>query len=86
MSEFLVEAYLSRSDSPVDELHFHEVSPVVRFVRSIFVPEDETCFYLFEAPSVEAVREAAHRAGLQVERVSEATVAADRNNRADKTP
>lgn len=73
MSEFLVEAYVSRGAAPVDELRLHEVSPVVRLVRSIFVPEDETCFYLFEAPSIEAVREAMPRAGLRVERISEAT-------------
>jgi hypothetical protein len=36
----------------------------VRFLRSIFVPEDETCFYLYEAASAEQVREAALRAQL----------------------
>lgn len=33
----------------------------VRFLRSIFVPEDEACFLLYEAPSGEAAREAAGR-------------------------
>ena len=42
----------------------------VRFVRSVFVPEDETCFYLYEAASVDAVREAARRAALPVEAVA----------------
>ena len=73
MSEFLVEAYVSRGAAPVDELRLREGSPVVRFVRSIFVPEDETCFYLFEAASIEAVREVVQRVGMQVERISEAT-------------
>jgi hypothetical protein len=36
----------------------------VRFLRSVFVPEDETCFYLYEAASVDDVREAARRAAL----------------------
>jgi hypothetical protein len=36
----------------------------VRFLRSIFLPEDETCFFLFEAPTEAAVRDAAARAGL----------------------
>jgi hypothetical protein len=36
----------------------------VRFVRSIFVPEDETCFYVFQASSSEEVNEAARRAAL----------------------
>ncbi len=44
----------------------------VRYVRSLFVPEDETCFFLFEAPSAEAVAEASRRAGIAVERVVEA--------------
>jgi hypothetical protein len=44
----------------------------VRFVRSIFVPEDETCFYLYEAPSADDVREAARRAAIPVESLVEA--------------
>jgi uncharacterized protein DUF4242 len=44
----------------------------VRFVRSIFVPEDETCFHLYLAESIEAVHAAAGRAALRVERVAEA--------------
>jgi hypothetical protein len=45
----------------------------VRFVRSIFVPEDETCFLLVDATSAEDVRETARRASLEYERVVEAT-------------
>jgi hypothetical protein len=41
----------------------------VRYVRSIFVPEDETCFYLYEAPSADAVEKAARCAGLTFERI-----------------
>jgi len=44
----------------------------VRFVRSIFVPEDETCFHLYLAESIEAVRAATGRADLRVEHVAEA--------------
>lgn len=43
----------------------------VRFVRSIFVPEDEACFYLYEATSIDSARAAVQRAGLVVERVTE---------------
>jgi hypothetical protein len=43
----------------------------VRFVRSIFVPEDEACFCLYEAASVDAIRETARRAGLSIEAVVE---------------
>jgi len=44
----------------------------VRFLRSIFVPEDDTCFFLYEAPSAQSVRAAAMRAELGVLRVDEA--------------
>jgi hypothetical protein len=85
VSEFLVEAYVSRSEAAralpepddvsraADELSREGNS--VRLLRSIFVPEDETCFYLFLAQSIDAVRKAAKRAGLQFEHVAE--VAAD---------
>ena len=43
----------------------------VRFVRSIFVPADETCLLLFEAASIDAVREAAQRAALPFDHVAE---------------
>jgi len=43
----------------------------VSYLRSIFAPEDETCFYLYEAGSAEIVREAARRAALPSERVTE---------------
>jgi len=42
----------------------------VRFVRAVFVPEDDTCFHLYEAASVHDVRSAMRRAELPVERVS----------------
>jgi hypothetical protein len=45
----------------------------VRFVRSIFVPEDGACFQLYEAGSVEDVLEATRRAQLPVNDVSAAT-------------
>lgn len=44
----------------------------VEVLRAIFVPEDETCFYHFVGSSGDAVREAATRSGLHVERVMEA--------------
>jgi hypothetical protein len=43
----------------------------VRYVRAILVPEDETCFYVFEAPSREVVAQAAVRAGLSEARITE---------------
>jgi hypothetical protein len=44
----------------------------VNVLSCFFVPEDETCFYHFEGQSGDAVREAAARSGLLVERVMEA--------------
>lgn len=41
-------------------------------MRSIFVPEDETCFYLFEAVSEGAVRKTAEGAALRFERITKA--------------
>ena len=38
----------------------------VRFVRSVFIPEDETCLCVYQAASAEDVREAARNAGLRV--------------------
>jgi hypothetical protein len=39
----------------------------IRFVRAVFVPEDETCIHVYEAASANDVREAARRAQLPVE-------------------
>ena len=44
----------------------------VRFLRSVFVPEDDTCFLLYEGPSPESVRDAARRAQLGVRHVAAA--------------
>lgn len=82
MAEFLVEHYVSRTEPLaaeqgaararlVAEQLTREGTPV-RCLRSIFVPEDETCFYLYEANSADDVRAAAERAGLLFERVAEA--------------
>lgn len=38
----------------------------VRFLRSVFVPEDDACFFLYEGASAQAVRDAATRAQLGV--------------------
>jgi Protein of unknown function (DUF4242) len=44
----------------------------VRFLRSIFVPEDDACFFLYEGPSAQSVKTAALRARLGVRRVEAA--------------
>jgi hypothetical protein len=81
MPEFLVEVYLPRSTAssivpgPADiseaaDQLTREGQPA-RLVRSIFVPQDETCFYLFQAHSIDAVRETAARCRLRFERLVE---------------
>ena len=83
MTEFLAELYVPRSTADAvgdvrDRAHrataelTAEGTPV-RLVRSIFVPADETCLFLFEATSIDAVRETAHRAALSFEHIAEAT-------------
>jgi hypothetical protein len=80
VSEYLVEAYLSRAEAAKPTSNFVSSTAEeltregrrVRLLRSIFVPEDETCFYLFEAQSGEYVMEAATRSGLEIERVMDA--------------
>ena len=79
---YLAEVYVSRHAAPAGTPSLDEVSLAahqltregtpVRLLQSIYVPEDETGFYLFRAGSGEAVREAAARAGLRLERISEA--------------
>jgi hypothetical protein len=79
MAEFLVELYVSRADADGGERETcrarHAAAALtaegqpVRLVRSIFVPEDETCFLLVEADTAELVREAATRAAVLYERV-----------------
>jgi hypothetical protein len=76
---FLVEVYAPRS-AAVSELEAAARSAAeappsrrarVRYLDSVFVPEDETCFHLFEACSAEDVCRAATRAGLRCQRVVE---------------
>jgi hypothetical protein len=81
MADFLVEVYTPRLDGAalaklvarlkaVAEAMSAEIP--VTYLRSIHVPEDETCFHLFEAESAEVVYEAGRRAGLTFDRVAAA--------------
>jgi hypothetical protein len=95
MPEFLVELYVSQADAssaaPATELARQAAEALsaqgaaIRYVRSIYVPDDETCFHLYRAGSVDAVREAACRAGLPVERISQAVPTRTRR-RPENTP
>jgi hypothetical protein len=80
--EFLVETYQSRTAVGVGAPAAEKVASAadqlaregtrVRFLHAIFVPEEETCLYLYRARSADAVRRAAQRAGLRCERITEA--------------
>jgi hypothetical protein len=82
MREFICEQYLPAEDAGVaaqragaaravaDQLR-REGTPV-HYVRFIFIPEDETCIHLYRADSIDAVRAAAARASLHLERIAEA--------------
>jgi len=80
MRRFLVEAYTpadtaigvveDRARQAADELS--EPGTPARYLRPIFVPEDETCFYLLDAASHDAAAAATQRAGISPQRISEA--------------
>ena len=82
MAEYLLEVYVTRTDTNAVKDSTRRAragaeaaaadGSIVRFVRSIFMPADDTCFLLYEADSPEAIHEAARRAGLPIERVVEA--------------
>lgn len=82
MREFVAEQYISGTDADgvergagvarlVAEQLTREGTPV-EFVRSIFIPRDETCIYLYKAGSIDALQAALARTPLRFERVSEA--------------
>jgi Protein of unknown function (DUF4242) len=47
----------------------------VRFIQAVFVPQDESCFALYQAGSPEEVTAAGALAGLEYDRVAEALAA-----------
>lgn len=79
MPSYLVETYLSRREAgerasrerraraAAEELTRERTA--VRFEHSIHLPEDEICFYVFDAPSAQEATLAAERAGLDPTRV-----------------
>lgn len=81
MPRYVAELYLShvgseglrdaatRARAAADELN-REGAPI-RYLRAMFLGEDETCFHLYEADTAELVREASSRARIPVERIVE---------------
>ena len=82
MPSYLVESYLARGvagERTTRERRARSVAEEltregtrVRFDRSIHVPEDEICFFVFDAPSSCEAALAAQRARLEPLRVVEA--------------
>ena len=72
MHSYLVEAYAPKScDAPgaadraregAEDLSREGVA--IRYVRTTYLPEDETCFHFFEAESAEVVEDVCSRAEL----------------------
>jgi hypothetical protein len=73
---FLVESYVAPSFAAVADARerarlTQELGTGVGYVRTTFVPSDETVLHLFDALSEETLDEAVHRAGLQFDRIVE---------------
>ena len=81
MPSYLVETYLARGQAGERSTRERRATAAaeqltrertrVRFERSIHVPEDEICFFVFDAPSSRDAALAAQRAGLDPYRVVE---------------
>ena len=86
MPSYLVETYLARGRTHDRAEHERRACTAaaeltrgatrVRFERSIHVPEDEICSYVFDAPSARCAAYAAERAGLDPIRIVEAVSSA----------
>jgi hypothetical protein len=82
---YLIETYLARgvpgerASREQRARSAAEASARVRFERSIHLPEDELCFYVFEAPSGRDATRVAQQAGLDPLRVVEA-IPSDHDN------
>jgi uncharacterized protein DUF4242 len=86
VATFVIESYMSRTgtgelDAAAARLRaaiaeMPESAGRVRYLRSMFVPDDEICFHVIEAPSQAVAVDAAGRAGLTPDRVVKAEAAA----------
>jgi len=82
MPSYVVETYrprLSREQLSSFEQRLRRAAEIVsrsgtpvEHVRSVHIPEDETCFHFFEATSADAVGAAGEQAGLVFDRITEA--------------
>jgi hypothetical protein len=82
MTTYMVERYLpgvsaqevlaaaGRAKETTDRMSAEGVA--IRYLRSTYVPSEESCFCLFEGPSVELVKSANERAQIPFDRILEA--------------
>jgi len=87
MPSYLVETFLARGAAGERQARERRARSVaeamtrtgtsVRFGGSIHVPEDEICFFTFEAPSAQEAAVVAQRAGLDPLRVVETLSSAE---------
>ena len=80
MATFVVETYLSPDAAGEPDTTINRAVSAaaeveasgrpVRYLRSIFVPDDELCLFLFEADAADVVRAVSERAGLDPERIA----------------
>jgi hypothetical protein len=81
VKQFLVEVYVPRSRASELDAAKERVRAAttrisrsdrdIHYVRAIYVPEDEICFYVFDASSADLVAEVSGLAGLRDGRVVE---------------
>lgn len=86
MRNFLVESYVPRfrdgeqlegtNRASLEAEALASEGASARYIRSIYLPADETCFHLLEAVSAESAAEIGRRASISVERVVEAVILA----------
>jgi hypothetical protein len=76
--QYLAEFYISRTRPNVADVARRARSAAeqltregtpIRFLRAIFLPDDESCFALYEAGSLDAVADAGARAELAFDRI-----------------
>ena len=77
VATYLVESYLANRPRAVEHARTAarraaDVDPGIRYLRTTFLPSDETVFHLFEARSEAVIRAAASTASLPIDRITEA--------------
>jgi hypothetical protein len=82
MKQFLVEVFTPRAAADklasaerratVAATQLSAADVAVRYVRATYIPDDEICFFIFDAPTGSDAALAAQRAGLDPIRVVEA--------------